>query len=151
MTMASELEAALADARAAAEDLEQLDDSISALIPEVEEALRGLRLGVRLHVCMEEGQWHKSLVFDKHAGAWRLLIAQGPDPALADPDDWKETPLASAPRDERALVFGHYLRELVLSAGEQLKAKASERRRAIEATSTVVESLRKARAQKARS
>lgn len=145
MATVSELEAALADLRASADELDKLDDELTARIPDVEEALRGLRLGVRIAVAMEHGDdWKKLLAFDRHGQTWRLVIEEGPDGG--EPDDWTTTALASAPRDDRASVFEFHLDTLLLSAADQIKRKVERRRRAIEGTNAVVETLKKAAA-----
>lgn len=143
MATVSELEAALADLRASADELDKLDDQLTALIPDVEEALRGLRLGVRIVVAMERGDgWEKFLAFDKHGQTWRLVIEEGPDGGEAD--DWTVTAIASAPRDDRASVFEVHLDKLLLSAADQIKTKIERRRRAIEGTNAIVETVKKA-------
>lgn len=145
MDTVSELEAALADLRASADELDKLDDELTALIPEVEEALRGLRLGVRISVPIEVGdRWGKYLAFDRHGQTWRLVVEDGPDDG--DPDDWTVNALANAPRDDRAAVFEYHLNKLLLSAADQIKAKAKARRAALEGTKVVVESVKKAAA-----
>jgi hypothetical protein len=145
MATVSELEAALADLRASADELDKLDDELTARIPDVEEALRGLRLGVRISVDMEcVDEWKKVLAFDRHGQTWRLVVEEGVH--LGDPEDWTVTALASAPRDDRASVFEFHLDMLLLSAADQIKSKVERRRRAIEGTNAVVETLKKAAA-----
>jgi hypothetical protein len=136
------LAAALADLRAAADELDQLDDQLTALIPEVEAALRDLRLGVRISVDIPTaGDHERCLAFDRHGQGWRLVIDEGPPD---EPDLWTTTALASAPRDERALVFEHYLEELVVSAAKQIKDKAEDRRRTLSGTKDIVATLKQA-------
>lgn len=145
MATLPELAAALADLRASADELDKLDDELTAMIPEVEEALRGLRLGVRISVAMERGDtWMKLLAFDRYGKEWRLLIQEGPDLTIGDPDEWTDTALASAPRDDRAAVFERYLDELLLSASTQIREKVAARRKAIEETRGVVDTLKQA-------
>jgi hypothetical protein len=145
MATVSELEAALANLRASADELNKLDDELTAMIPEIEDALRGLRLGVRISVQIEEGeQWSKYLAFDKHGQTWRLLIEGGPDDG--EPEQWTTTALANVPRDERADVFEGHLDKLLLSAAGQIKTKAERRRRALEGTRTVIATVKKAAA-----
>lgn len=147
MATVSELEAALADLRASADELDKLDDELTAMIPEIEEALRGLRLGVRISVQIETAeQWAKYLAFDRHGQTWRLLIEDGPDDG--EPEHWTTTALSNAPRDDRAAVFEFHLDKLLLSAAEQIKSKAERRRRALEGTRTVIATVKKAAAPK---
>src|SRR3954463_3165794 len=118
---------ALARAQAAATELDAIDDQLSALIPEYEHALKGLRLGVAISVVIETGEGgSKILSFDKYAGAWHLLIEDGPDDG--DPDNWTQTPLASASRDERANVFAWHFDTLITSAAQQIEKKIESRK-----------------------
>lgn len=144
MATVSELEAALADLRASADELDKLDDELTARIPDVEEALRGLRLGVRISVEMGyDDEIKKVLAFDKYGQTWRLVVNEGP---VDDPEEWTTTALASAPRDDRASVFEFFLDKLLLSAAGQIKGKVERRRQAIEETNIVVRTLKKAAA-----
>lgn len=132
---------ALADLRTSADELDEVDDELTAMIPVVEDALRGLRLGVRIAVQMDRGeQWEKLLAFDRYGKDWRLLIEEGPD--TGDPEDWSVTALASAPRDERAAVFESYLESLLMSASKQIKDKVKARRETIEEAKSVVQALK---------
>lgn len=127
MDKLKQLADALAHAQGAAKELDALDDELSALIPEYEEALKGLRLGVGLSVEIETGdRWSKMLSFDKYNGAWHLLLEEGPDDG--DPDHWSQMPLASASRDERANVFAWHLDTLINSAARQIKKKIESRK-----------------------
>ena len=137
------LAAALADLRAAADELDQLDDQLTAMIPEVETALRDLRLGVRISVAMPTSdECERYLAFDRHGQGWRLLIEDGPPDG--DPEAWTTTALASAPRDIRARVFEHHLDNLLMSAAKQIKDKVEARRRTVTGTKDVVATLKQA-------
>lgn len=143
MATLPELAAALADLRAHADELDKLDDELTAMIPDVEDALRGLRLGVRITVQMESGdRWEKVLAFDRYGKDWRLLIEEGPD--TGDPEDWQVTALASAPRDDRASVFEWHLDSLLMSASKQIKEKVAARRKTLEETKSIVETVKNA-------
>jgi len=145
MATLSLLEAALADLRASADELATLDDSLTGTIPEIEDALRGLRLGVPITIKIESGDhWGKYLTFEKHGQTWRLVIEEGPDDG--DPEDWTTTPLANAPRDERAMVFEFHLDKLLLTAADQIKSKVERRRRTLDGTKAVIETVKKAAA-----
>lgn len=117
----------LARAQEAAKELDTLDDQLSDLIPEYEEALKKLRLGVSLSVTIDGGEgWSRQLSFDKYSGAWRLVLEEGPD--AGDPEQWTTTPLASASRDERATVFAWYMPKLLSSAARQINDKIQARK-----------------------
>ena len=137
------LAAALADLRASADELDKLDDELTAMIPAVEDALRGLRLGVRIAVQIDrDEQGEKLLAFDRYGKDWRLLIEEGPD--MGEPEDWSVTALASAPRDDRASVFESHLDSLLMSASKQIKDKVAARRETIKETKSIVEVLKNA-------
>lgn len=126
MDKLAKLAEALAHAQEAAKKLDALDDQLSALIPEYEEALKDMRLGVGIAVAIETGDdWSKTLTFDKYNGAWRLLLEDGP--LHGDPEDWTQTPLSSASRDERANVFAWHLDSLITSAARQIEQKIESR------------------------
>lgn len=126
MDKLKQLADALAHAQEAAKKLDALDDQLSALIPEYEEALKDMRLGVGISVEVETGdRWSKMLSFDKYNGSWRLLLEEGPDDG--DPEHWTQTPLASASRDERANVFAWHLDTLITSAARQIEKKIESR------------------------
>lgn len=133
MATLPELASALADLRASVDELDKLDDELGAMIQTVEDALRGLGLGVRIAVQMERGEnWEKFLAFDRHGKGWRLLIEEGAE------DGWRVTALASAPRDDRASVFEWHLNSLLMSASRQIKRKIKARRETLEETRSVV-------------
>jgi hypothetical protein len=116
-----QLAAALARAQEAAKELNALDDQLSRMIPEYEEALKNLRLGVALSVPLDVTgpDYRRYLSFEKYGGSWRLLIQEGPDD---DPESWTQTPLASASRDERAAVFAWHLDKFIASVEHQIHA-----------------------------
>jgi len=121
-----ELADTLARAQDAAKELDALDDQLSRMIPEYEEALKNLRLGVALTVPLDAvgPDYRRYFSFEKYGGSWRLLIEEGPDD---DPESWTQTPLASASRDERAEVFSYHLTALIASAELQIRDKIKSR------------------------
>jgi hypothetical protein len=100
------------------DELNELDDQMSALLVKVEEALQELKLGVRLCLPMRAGQ---ELRFDKYKGTWRLLVRTWGK-------GWETLePLSSQARDLRALGLS-LLPELLLCAVQDLASRIDYRR-----------------------
>lgn len=137
-----QLAEALSHAQEAANELNELDDELSTMIPEYEGALKNLGLGIGFSVELDSGErWSRQLTFDKHNGSWKLLVEEGPDDG--DPELWNQTPLASMSRDERASVFAYHLDTLISSAAAQIRKKISSRRATIEQAKARLETLKR--------
>lgn len=78
--------------------LNATDDELSRAIYEVEEGLGRLQIGVPVEITYDTADGRFFLRFGKWDAKWRLVHG-------LDEDDAKETPLVSASRQARGIVF----------------------------------------------
>jgi hypothetical protein len=118
--------------------LDAVDVHISKRVPDLEEVLDGLRLGVPLNIKIEstDDGWETWLSFEKFNGRWRLLISQGLNDG--DPTTWKEMPLADASREIRATVFDAFVPRLLDLALVQMDEKLEARERAVQSSDVLI-------------
>lgn len=94
----SALDAVFARIRERRDQLDRIDDELSAVIQQVESALRSLRPGMPIEMDYETPDGTRWLIFQKHNADWQIMWSN------TEVED-KHTPLVSASRRERARVF----------------------------------------------
>lgn len=109
-------------------ELDGLDTTLGDLIEKAERALAKLRLGVPISVKLGDDV----LWFDKHNKAWRLIVVH---------EDGSHTMLCDSPRDVRALAM-QTLPALLASAPAQMREMIKERKRVIEQTQAIIETMK---------
>ncbi len=110
--------------------LSDADTRIAETITALEEALRA-HINIRIRIPIDDQRF---LAFGKIGGAWRLLVEGAKE----------QQALASSPRDVRTMVLADGLVEkLIRDAAAQLDKQIEERRRALDAASTIFNALNK--------
>jgi hypothetical protein len=112
--------------------ISELDNTISTATKRLEEGLRA-HISTRVSTTLQasdDGMWIEQLTFGKFDGRWQLLIESG---EIDDENDWKTTPLVSAPRETRLNAFNNgHVEKLIRNALAQLDAQIKERVAAVE-------------------
>jgi hypothetical protein len=135
------LEVVLAELQRRKEAIDVLDDEITAMIKESEEALRGyitVRISTRLPTHVDE-HFEEFLAYGKADGKWSLLIIRE---WLNGSDNIDEMPLVNASRERRMQVLADgYLERLIREAITHLDKQISLRKTAIERGRAVTKAL----------
>lgn len=111
------------------ERLNRLDDSVSATIKSIENALTSLKLRFRITTkqAISEAGETEFLEFQKWGNQWRLTHAT----VHTSFSEYSEKALSDCDRDTRARVLRDLLPQLVLNVGKSLQDRIIEREEAI--------------------
>ena len=139
-SVAADIRAKLAQLRELRDQLDAHDAALNDLVPEVEKMFGSLHLGVSISVTVEEADaWGSYLSLEKMAKKWRLCQVAGPLDGEAG--DYTRTPVSDLPRDVRAKILGDHVPRLLDAAVDQVKERIEERRKIIESTTNLIETV----------
>lgn len=123
----------LAKAKELKTQLISQDDELIAKIPAIEAALKQLGLGIplftELKVIDEQHGYRETrdLVYGKLDNRWQLYVATNDN---TSPEQYGETPLASASREDRYLAFHNGIPDLFKNALESIERHIDRRKNA---------------------